>query len=260
MKEEKKMNYPDFGLKNKIAIVTGGNKGIGKGTALCLANAGSDVVIAGRTQSELEQVASEVEKMGRKSLPIVMDVTRKQSVDSMVHQALMKFGRIDVLVNSAGVSEVLPPEEYPEEVWDKIIDTNLKGVFLCCQSVGKAMIKQKSGVIINISSQAGSVALPNHAAYCASKGGVNLLTKVLALDWAQYNIRVNAVGPTVINTPMADQIFGDPEVRAETMKKIPIGHFGDVEDVAGAVIFLASDASKMITGHILLVDGGWTIQ
>lgn len=254
------MKYPSFRLDNKIAIVTGGNKGIGKGISLCLANAGADVVVTGRTPHELEQVSSEIEKMGGRSLPIVMDVTQKQSVDSMVQQTLKKFGRIDILVNNAGVSEVLPAEEHTEEIWDSIIDTNLKGVFLCAQSVGKVMIDQKSGNIINISSQAGVVGLLNHAAYCASKGGVNLLTKVLALEWAKYNIRVNAIAPTVIRTPMVDKVFADPEVRAELVKKIPLGTFGEVEDVAGAVIFLVSDASKMVTGHVLLVDGGWTAQ
>jgi len=254
------MKYPSFELEDKIAIVTGGNKGIGKGISLCLANTGAHVAVTGRTPEELEQVSSEIEKMGRKSLPIVMDVTQKQSVNSMVQQTLKKFGRIDILVNNAGISEVLPAEEHTEEIWDSIIDTNLKGVFLCAQSVGKVMIGQKSGNIINISSQAGVVGLLNHAAYCASKGGVNLLTKVLALEWAKYNIRVNAVAPTVIRTPMIDKVFADPEVRAELTKKIPLGTFGEVEDVAGAVIFLASEASRMITGHLLLVDGGWTAQ
>ncbi len=254
------MKYPSFDLESKIAVVTGGNKGIGKGTSLCLANAGADVIVVGRTQSELEQISSKIEKMGRRSLPIVADVTQKQSIEAMVEKTVKEFGRIDLLVNNAGTSEVLPPEDYPEEIWDKIIDTNLKGVFLCSQTVGKVMIKQNSGNIVNVSSQASIVALPDHAAYCSSKGGVNLLTKVLALDWAKYNIRVNAVAPTIINTPMAEKIFGDPEVRAEVLKKIPLGHFGEVEDVAGAIIFLASEASRMVTGHVLLVDGGWTIQ
>jgi len=254
------MKFPSFELKDKIAIVTGGNKGIGKGIALCLANSGANVVVTGRTQDELEQVSSEIEEIGRQTLPIVMDVTQKQTVDMMTQRVLEKFGKIDILVNNAGVSEVLPAEEHTEEIWDNIIDTNLKGVFLCAQSVGKVMIKQKEGNIVNISSQAGIVGLLNHAAYCASKGGVNLLTKVLALEWAKYNIRVNAIAPTVIKTPMIDKVFADPEVRAELTKKIPLGKFGDVEDVAGAVIFLCSDASKMITGHVLLVDGGWTAQ
>ena len=254
------MKYPSFELENKIAIVTGGNKGIGKGISLCLANAGADVVVTGRTAEELEQVSSEIERMDRKSLPIVMDVTQKQRVDSMVQQTLKKFGRIDILVNNAGISEVLPTEEHTEEIWDSIIDTNLKGVFLCAQSVGKVMIDQKSGNIINMSSQAGVIGLLNHAAYCASKGGVNLLTKVLALEWAKYNIRVNAIAPTVIRTPMIDKVFAEPEVRAELVNKIPLGTFGEVEDVAGAVIFLASNASRMVTGHVLLVDGGWTAQ
>lgn len=254
------MGYPMFDLKCRKAIVTGGNKGIGKAIALCLAHAGADVFITGRTQNELEDICSQIRAFGRESDYAVMNVRIKLDVDGMVEKAIQKLGRIDILVNNAGISEVLPAEEHTEQIWDDIIDTNLKGVFLCSQAVGKQMIKQKSGVIINMSSQAGTIGLLNHVAYCASKGGVNLLTKVLALEWAKYNIRVNAIAPTVIRTPMIDKVFAEESVRKELIAKIPIGKFGEPEDVAGAVIFLASEASRMITGHILLVDGGWTAQ
>jgi len=254
------MDFPDFRLKDQVTIVTGGNKGIGRTIALCLAQAGAHVVVTGRTKQELEEVSSEIRQLGNKALGVEMDVRNETDVGKMVAEAVAAFGRIDVLVNNAGISQVLPAEDHTEEIWDAILDTNLKGVFLCSQAVGSQMIKQKRGSIVNMSSQAGTVGLLNHAAYCASKGGVNSLTKVLALEWAPHNIRVNAVAPTVIRTPMTDKVFADQEVRAELTAKIPLGRFGEPEDVAGAVIFLASEASSMITGHILLVDGGWTAQ
>ncbi len=254
------MRFPDFALKDQVAIVTGGNKGIGRTIALCLAQAGAHTVVTGQTRHELEEVCSEIKRLGNEALWVEMDVRQETDVRKMVTQALQAFGRIDILVNNAGISQVLPAEDHTEEIWDAILDTNLKGVFLCSQAVGREMIKQNRGSIVNMSSQAGVVGLLNHAAYCASKGGVNLLTKVLALEWAPHNVRVNAVAPTVIRTPMTDKVFADPSLRAEMTARIPLGRFGEPEDVAGAVIFLASEASAMITGHILLVDGGWTAQ
>ena len=254
------MRFPNFALSDRVAIVTGGNKGIGRTIALCMAQAGADVVVTGRTKQELKEVCTEIKRLGNKALWVEMDVRNVMDVERMVAQVLEAFGRIDVLVNNAGISHVVPAEDHTEEIWDAIIDTNLKGVFLCSQAVGRQMIKQKRGSIVNMSSQAGTVGLLNHVAYCASKGGVNLLTKVLALEWAPHNVRVNAVAPTVIRTPMTDKVFADKDVRAEMTAKIPLGRFGEPEDVAGAVIFLASEASGMVTGHVLLVDGGWTSQ
>jgi NAD(P)-dependent dehydrogenase (short-subunit alcohol dehydrogenase family) len=225
-----------------------------------VAQAGAHVVVTGRTKDELEDVCSEIKALGRKTLWVETDVRRQTDVQRMVATVIDAFGRIDILVNNAGISHVLPAVDHTEEIWDTIIDTNLKGVFLCSQAVGRQMIKQKQGSIVNMSSQAGTVGLLNHVAYCASKGGVDLLTKVLALEWAPHNVRVNAVAPTAISTPMTDKVFADPDVRAGITSKIPLGKFGQPEDVAGAVIFLASGASSMITGHILLVDGGWTAQ
>jgi NAD(P)-dependent dehydrogenase (short-subunit alcohol dehydrogenase family) len=252
------MRFPNFALNDQVAIVTGGNKGIGQTIALCMAQAGADVVVTGRTKQELKDTCTEIKRLGNKALWVEMDVRNVMDVERMVAQVLEAFGRIDVLVNNAGISHVLPAENHTEEIWDAIIDTNLKGVFLCSQAVGRQMIMQKRGSIVNMSSQAGTVGLLNHVAYCASKGGVNLLTKVLALEWAPHNVRVNAVAPTVIRTPMTDKVFADKDVRAEMTAKIPLGRFGEPEDVAGAVIFLASEASAMVTGHVLLVDGGWT--
>lgn len=254
------MDFPDFRLKDQVSIVTGGNKGIGRTIAVCLAQAGAHVVIAGRTKHELEEVCSEIKQFGNKAIGVEMDVRNERDVEKMVAEALKAFEKIDILVNNAGVSHVLPAEDHTEEIWDTILDTNLKGVFLCSQAVGRQMIRQKRGSIVNMSSQAGTVGLLNHVAYCASKGGVDSLTRVLALEWAPHHVRVNAVAPTVIRTPMTDKVFADQKVRAELTAKIPLGRFGEPEDVAGAVIFLASEASSMITGHILLVDGGWTAQ
>lgn len=254
------MRFPNFALNDQVAIVTGGNKGIGRTISLCMAQAGAEVVVTGRTKHELKDACTDIERLGKKALWVEMDVRNVMDVKRMVAQVLEAFGRIDVLVNSAGISHVLPAEDHTEEIWDTIIDTNLKGVFLCSQAVGRQMIEQEGGSIVNISSQAGTVGLLNHVAYCASKGGVNLLTKVLALEWAPHNVRVNAVAPTVIRTPMTDKVFADKDVRAELTAKIPLGKFGEPEDVAGAVIFLASEASAMVTGHVLLVDGGWTSQ
>jgi NAD(P)-dependent dehydrogenase (short-subunit alcohol dehydrogenase family) len=254
------VRFPNFALNDQVSIVTGGNKGIGRSIALCMAQAGAHVVVTGRTKDELEEACSEIKRFGNKTLWVEMDVRNEMDVQKMVGRVLEAFGRIDILVNNAGISHVLPAEDHTEEIWDAIIDTNLKGVFLCSQAVGRQMIKQKRGSIVNMSSQAGTVGLINHVAYCASKGGVNLLTKVLALEWAPHNVRVNTVAPTVIRTPMTDKVFADQDVRAEMTAKIPLGRFGEPEDVAGAVIFLASEASSMITGHTLLVDGGWTSQ
>jgi NAD(P)-dependent dehydrogenase (short-subunit alcohol dehydrogenase family) len=225
-----------------------------------MAHAGAHVVVTGRTKSELEEVCSEIERLGKRTLWIQMDVRHKTDAQKMVDRVVDAFGRIDILVNNAGISHVLPAVDHTEEIWDAIIDTNLKGVFLCSQAVGRQMIEQKRGNIVNISSQTGTIGLLNHVAYCASKAGVDLVTKVLALEWAPHNIRVNAVAPTAISTPMTDKVFADPEVRAGVTSRIPLGRFGNPEEVAGAVIFLASEAASMITGHILLVDGGWTAQ
>jgi 2-deoxy-D-gluconate 3-dehydrogenase len=254
------VDYPDFSLEDQVAIVTGGSKGIGRSLALCLAHAGADVIVTGRTRSELEEACAEIEGLGRKALWVEMDVRHSADCQKMVDRVVESFGRIDILVNNAGISRVLSALDHTEEIWDAIIDTNLKGVFLCSQAVGRQMIKQKRGTIVNMSSQTGTVGIRDHAAYCASKGGVDLLTKVLALEWAPHNIRVNAVAPTAISTPMTDIVFADPEVRAGVTAQIPLGRFGKTEEVAGAVIFLASEASSLITGHILLVDGGWTAQ
>lgn len=249
---------PDFSLNGKKAIVTGGNSGIGYGIALTLAHAGADVMVTSRTLQRAELVAAEIRELGRKGLAFALDVTSMESIDEMVKIAQKEFDRIDILVNNAGINILEKAFEVTEENWDAVLDTNLKGLFFCSQKVGIAMKKQGGGKIINIGSQMGSVGGFNRTSYSSSKGGVVQLTKVLAIEWAKYGITVNTVSPTFIHTPLTAPQFEDEEFLKEVLSKIPLGRIGNVEDVTGAVVFLASSASDLITGHTLLVDGGWT--
>jgi len=253
-----KIPFPEFDLSGKVAIVTGAGRGMGYHTALALAKYGADIVICSRTLSELERVGEEIEKIGRKVLIQQVDIRNISEIHSMVNASIKLFDRIDILINNAGINIPQWAVDVTEEAWDKVIDTNLKGLFFCAQAVGKVMIQQKKGKIINISSQAGSVGLLQRAAYCSSKGGVNLLTKVLAIEWAKYNINVNAIAPTFIETPLAKPMFEKEGFREYVLGNIPLGRVGQPQDVVGAVIYLSSEASNLVTGHVLLIDGGWT--
>ena len=251
-------NFQDFDLSGKVAIVTGAGRGIGYHIALALAKYGADLVVCSRTVSELERVAEEARGFGSNALIQQMDICQTSDIERMVEESVKAFGHIDILVNNAGVNIPQWAVDVTEEAWDKIMAVNLKGLFFCAKAVGKVMIQQKKGKIINVSSQSGSVGLPQRAAYCSSKGGVNLLTKVLAMEWAQYNINVNAIAPTFIETPFTKPMFEKEGFREYVLGNIPLGRVGKPEDVVGAVIYLASDASDLVTGHILLIDGGWT--
>ena len=253
-----KIPFFEFDLSGRVAIVTGAGRGLGYHISLALARYGADLVVCSRTPSELEKVGKEIERLHRKVLVRQMDVTKIPEIYAMVKESVKMFGRIDILVNNAGVNVPQWAVDVTEETWDKIIDTNLKSAFFCAQSVGKVMIQQKKGKIINISSQSGSVGIPQRAAYCSSKGGINLLTKVLAIEWAQYNIHVNAIAPTFIETPFTKYMFEKEEFREYILENIPLGRIGQPQDVVGAVIYLASEASNLVTGHVLLIDGGWT--
>jgi 2-deoxy-D-gluconate 3-dehydrogenase len=253
-----KIPFSEFDLSGKVAIVTGAGRGMGYHIALALSKYGVDLVICSRTVSELEKAKVEIEKLGRKVLIQRVDVTKISEIHSMVEESMKAFGHIDILINNAGVNITQWAVDVTEEAWDRVVDTNLKALFFCAQAVGKVMIQQKKGKIINISSQTGTVAIPQRAAYCSSKGGVNQLTKLLAIEWAQYNINVNAIAPTFIETPLAKPMFEKEGFREYVLGNIPLGRVGQPEDVTGAVIYLASEASNMVTGHILLVDGGWT--
>jgi 2-deoxy-D-gluconate 3-dehydrogenase len=250
--------FSEYDLTGKVAMVTGAGRGMGYHIALALAKFGADLVVCSRTQSELEKVGAEIEKCGRGVLIQQMDVTKIPEVHATVEQSMEAFGHIDILVNNAGVNITQWAVDVTEEAWDRVLDTNLKALFFCAQAVGKVMIRQRKGKIINISSQTGTVAIPQRAAYCSSKGGVNQLTKLLAIEWAQYNINVNAIAPTFIETPFTKPMFEKEGFREYVLGNIPLGRVGKPEDVTGAVIYLASEASNMVTGHILLVDGGWT--
>ncbi|MFC2047644.1 SDR family NAD(P)-dependent oxidoreductase [Chloroflexota bacterium] len=248
-----------FSLYGKIAVVTGGKHGIGKAIALALAQAGADVVVCSRVieDGKLKAVADEIKMLGRRSLAVQTDITRRADVDNLIQKVLDEFGRIDILVNNAGVLIQSPLLELSEEDWDKTIDTDLKGYYFCCQAVGIRMVEQKSGNIINIASGLATKALPLHGVYCAAKAGVLMITKVLARELAQYNIRVNAISPAMIKTTMTKKDWGDSEFLDQYEAATPLGRIGETSDIAGAAVFLSSDASSYITGHSILVDGGF---
>jgi len=252
------MDCPEFSLTDQIALVTGAGRGIGRTLAQGLARYGADIIATGRTVSQLEEAAQEIRQLGRRCLVVPMDITQKTDIEKGVEKAFQHFGRIDILVNNAGINIPKPALEVTEEDWRRVLDSNLTGLFFCCQAVGRIMVNQKSGKIINISSQTGTVAIQWRAAYCSSKAGVNLLTKVLALEWGPHNINVNAVAPTFIETPMTKPMLENPAFREMVLNKILLGRVGQPKDVLGAVIYLASEASSLVTGHVLLVDGGWT--
>ena len=252
------MDCPEFSLTDQVALVTGAGRGIGRHLAQGLARYGADIIATGRTVSQLEEAAQEIRQLGRRCLVVPMDITQKADIEKGVEKAFQHFGRIDILVNNAGINIPKPALEVTEEDWRRVLDSNLTGLFFCCQAVGRIMVNQKSGKIINISSQTGTVAIQWRAAYCSSKAGVNLLTKVLALEWGPHNINVNAVAPTFIETPMTRPMLENPAFREMVLNKILLGRVGQPKDVLGAVIYLASEASSLVTGHVLLVDGGWT--
>jgi NAD(P)-dependent dehydrogenase (short-subunit alcohol dehydrogenase family) len=252
------MDFPEFSLTDKVALVTGASRGIGRYLAAGLARYGADLIITGRTVSQLEEAAQEIRQFGRRCLVVPMDITQKADIEKGVDQAFRHFGRIDILVNNAGINIPKPALEVTEEDWRRVLDSNLTGLFFCCQAVGRIMVNQKGGKIINISSQTGTVAIQWRAAYCSSKAGVNLLTKELALEWGPHNVNVNAVAPTFIETPMTRPMLENKAFREMVLSKILLGRVGQPKDVLGAVIYLASEASDLVTGHVLLVDGGWT--
>ena len=248
-----------FDLTGRVAIVTGGAGGLGRPTALALASAGADVVVTSRNLENLNVVAEEIRSLGRKSKAIQCDVTQEEDVKRMVKEVVDEFKKIDILVTYAGLNIPKPAEEYPLQDWKKMLDVNTTGMFLCCREVGKVMIKQRYGKIINISSVRGAFALPrNYVAYCTSKGAVNMLTKQLACEWGKFGIRVNAIAPTVIETPLTQHILKDPAFAEKFRRGIPLGRWGQPSDLFGAIVYFASSASDFITGQILFVDGGTT--
>jgi 2-deoxy-D-gluconate 3-dehydrogenase len=255
-----KSNLPSFDLSGKVAVITGGARGIGFAVAEGLACHGADIVLVDRLHDELEEARKSIEQIGRRALGIELDLTRTAEITKMTERALAAFGHLDILVTCAGINIQQMAVDVTEEAWDKILNINLKALFFCCQAVGRVMIQQKSGKIINMSSQTGSVAIPRRAAYCSSKGAVNMLTKLLALEWAPYNINVNAVAPTFIETKFTEPMFKDEAFKQYCIDNILLGRLGKPADVVGAVLYLASPAAELVTGHILAVDGGWTAR
>jgi dehydrogenase/reductase SDR family member 4 len=251
------MAQPNFSLNGKIALITGGSRGIGKATALCFARAGADIAIASRTLSDLEAVAAEISKLGRKALPVAAHVGKLEQIEKLVQTVQKEFGRIDILVNNAGTSPALSGLlDIEERLWDSIMNLNLKGLVFLSQAVARIM-KEHGGSIINVASVDGYMHEPKVGIYSISKAAVVQATKIMAEEWAKYNIRVNAIAPGHIHTRLGDSIFeAMPEYKKVFLERVPMKRIGDPDEIVGAMIYLASDASSYVTGTTVIVDGG----
>lgn len=255
-----KEKYPSFDLTGKVALITGAGRGLGRACALALAHAGADIGLGLRDIYSAKDLESEIKAMGRKVIRLQMDVSSLKQINDSVENTVKKFGKIDILINNVGVAPDNPAENVTEEDFDYTVNLNLKGTFFTAQAVGKQMIRQGYGRIINMSSQAGFITIDDESIYCMTKAAINHLTKNLASEWAKYNITVNAVAPTFIETPGTEPWLNDKVFRQSVLDRIPLGRIGKPMEVAGAVIFLASDAASLITGEIMLIDGGWTLK
>jgi NAD(P)-dependent dehydrogenase (short-subunit alcohol dehydrogenase family) len=254
-------DFPRFDLTGQSALVTGAARGLGRAISLALAHAGADVALGLRDLATGQDLVREIEALGRKALPLPMDVKRIDQIFAAVDQTVLHFGRLDILVNNAGIAPENLAEDVREEDFDATLAVNLKGTFFASQAAGRAMIRQNRGRIINMSSQAGFAALPGESIYCMTKAGIAHLTKCLAVEWGKHNITVNAVAPTFIHTPGTEEFLANPENRADVVERIAALHrIGEPMEVAGAVLFLASPAASLITGATLLIDGGWTAR
>jgi NAD(P)-dependent dehydrogenase (short-subunit alcohol dehydrogenase family) len=257
------MNYvfPAFDLTGDVAFVTGAARGLGRAISLALAHAGADVALGLRDVKTGGELAKEIGAMGRRALPVQMDMTRLDQISRAIDETVANFGRLDILVNNAGLAPENLAENVREDDFDLTLAVNLKGTFFASQAAGRVMIRQNRGCVINMSSQAGFVALPTESIYCMTKAAIAHLTKCLAVEWGKYNIRVNAVAPTFIRTPGTESALADPAFRSDVIERIAALHrVGEPMEVAGAIVFLASSAASLITGHTLLIDGGWTAR
>ncbi len=247
-----------FSLEGRVAIVTGAGRGLGRTMAIALAAAGADVVVSARSRDEIESARDEIRSLGRCSEAITADCTSEPDCERLAAQAAEALGPVDILVNNAGINVRKPVLDLSVEEYRRVLATNLEGYFLCSKAVGRGMVERGRGKVINVSSIMGRVALPSQAAYASSKGGIEQLTKVMALEWAPHGVQVNAVAPAYFETELTRPLFADAERKASITERTPAGRWGQPHELAGAIIFLASDAANYVTGHTLLVDGGWT--
>jgi NAD(P)-dependent dehydrogenase (short-subunit alcohol dehydrogenase family) len=254
------VEYPRFTLEGQVALVTGASRGIGHDVALALANAGAAVALGARHTADVEELAAQIAREGGEAHPVALDVRDRRQSEAAVAETVARLGKLDVLVNNAGLGTNHDALEATEEEWDDVLDVNLKGLFFACQAAGRHMVRRGYGRIVNMSSQAGHVGIRRHAAYCASKGGVEQLTRVLALEWGPHGVTVNAVAPTFVRTPGTAERLDDPDFLADVLARIPVGRIGTTMEVAATVIFLASPGASLVNGAVLSVDGGWTAQ
>jgi NAD(P)-dependent dehydrogenase (short-subunit alcohol dehydrogenase family) len=246
-----------FDLTGKTALVTGGGRGLGRTMAVALASAGANLVLVGRTPADLESAAQEIEAQGRRAHVITADVTVPEQVEAMTAEAIRRAGHIDILVNNAGMNIRKPVLEYGVDDWDQVLGLNLRGYFLVARAVGRHMVERGYGRVINVTSILAAIGLPNQAAYASSKGAITQLTRVMAIEWAPHGVTVNCIGPTYFETDLTRPLYQDPERKHFIESRTPMGRWGQPEELNGAVIFLASDASRFITGQTIFVDGGW---
>jgi len=250
----------EINLQDKVALVTGSTKGIGRGILKGLAKAGANVVVVSRSQEDCNRVAEEIKQCGQDALPVAADLTNLDEINNLVEKVLEHYGRIDILVNNAGAAIGKKAEEITEADWDRVQNIDLKAVFFCSQIVGRQMISQESGKIINVASILGMVGDRHVLPYCVAKGGVLQMTKALALEWAKYNIQVNALCPGYVVTSMNQEAFSDEKVFKHVTRKIPMRRLGEVDEMVGAILYMASNASSYMTGQSIVVDGGWTAE
>jgi 2-deoxy-D-gluconate 3-dehydrogenase len=254
------MKPTEIRLDGKVAVITGGNGGIGFATAELLGAAGAKVFLTGRRADSLQDAIERLRGKGVECRGVALGLDGAAAASELAARAAESFGHVDILVNSAGINRPQRSVDVTEANWDAVHAINLKSLFFVSQAIGRDMVARRSGSIVNVSSQAGSVALPLRAAYCSSKGGVDQLTRTLALEWAPHGVRVNAVAPTFVETPFVTEMFKDAAFKRFVLDSIPLGRMAQVDEVAAAVLFLVSDWAGIITGHVLMVDGGWTIQ